>query len=222
MPTATFDMLGTFFSLESLRPRLSALGVPAPTLELWFAESLRDFFALSHAGGYAPIREVLEAALPRTLALVGRGDVAPAHTAQVLEGLKELEPAEGAHEACELLSRAGWKLIALTNGGEASTRALLTRAGLLDRFSAVLSTDSVRTTKPHPTVYAVARERAEGEPWMVAAHAWDLQGAKRAGMRTAWVSRKEQRWLDVFPEPEVRAPDLATVARELLGTARQG
>ena len=57
----------------------------------------------------------------------------------------------------------------------------------------MLSTDSLRTTKPHPKVYALARDRAEGEPWMVAAHAWDLQGAGRAGMRTAWVSSRDER-----------------------------
>lgn len=220
MPTAAFDMLGTFFSLESLRPRLLLLGVPTHALELWFAESLRDFMALSHAGGYAPIRDILEASLPRTLALLGRGDASPAQCAQVLEGLKSLEPAEGAKEACELLTRAGWKLLALTNGGEESTRSLLTRAGLAGHFSAVLSTDSLRTTKPHPRVYAMALERADGTPWMVAAHAWDLQGAQRAGMRTAWVTHEEQRWLGVYPEPDVRGPDLAAVARDLLASQR--
>lgn len=215
MPTAVFDMLGTFFSLEGLRPRLSALGAPERTLELWFAEALRDFIALSHAGGYAPIQEVLGAALPRTLLQVGLDDVESSRCARVLEGMKALEPAPGAHEACERLTREGWKLLALTHGSESSTRALLARAGLLDAFGAVLSTDDVRTTKPHPSVYAMARPFLEGEAWMVAAHGWDLTGAKRAGMRTAWVSRKEQRWLEVLPPPDIRGPDLAAVALAL-------
>src|SRR5438132_9548789 len=38
---------------------------PRPTL--WFARSLRDAFALSHAGGYQPVKSMLEAELPRTL-----------------------------------------------------------------------------------------------------------------------------------------------------------
>jgi 2-haloacid dehalogenase len=222
MPTAAFDMLGTFFSLESLRPKLKSLGAPEHTLELWFAESLRDFFALSHAGGYAPLREVLQAALPRVIEELRQGSLDPGQHAHVLEGLEELEPSPGAREACELLTREGWKLLALTNGGEEATRALLQRAGLLSHFSAVLSTDSVRTTKPHPRVYQLARTAAEGPLWMVAAHAWDLQGAGRAGMRSAWVSQKERRWLGIYPEPDARAENLAALAHEMVAAARKG
>jgi 2-haloacid dehalogenase len=222
MPTAAFDMLGTFFSLESLRPKLKSLGAAEHTLELWFAESLRDFFALSHAGGYAPLRDILEAALPRVIEELRQGSQDPGQHLHVLEGLKELQPAPGAREACELLIREGWKLLALTNGGEEATRALLQRTGLLDHFSAVLSTDSVRTSKPHARVYQLARTAAEGPLWMVAAHAWDLQGAMRAGMRAAWVSQKEKRWLGIYPEPEVSAGNLAALAQEMVAATRNG
>jgi 2-haloacid dehalogenase len=222
MPTAVFDMLGTFFSLEPLRRRLEVLRAPKHTLELWFAESLRDFFATSHAGGYEPLARILADALPRTLAELGHEVPAPAHRQYVLEGLQALEPAQGAAEACALLTGAGWKIIALTNGGEDSTRALLGRAGLLSYFDTVLSTDSIRLSKPHPDVYAMARAVAEGDMWMVAAHAWDLNGARRSGMRTAWISRKEKRWLDFLFEPDVQAEELAGAAREMLARARTG
>lgn len=222
MPTAAFDMLGTFFSLESLRPRLTALGAPRHALELWFATGLRDFFATSHAGGYEPLADILAAALPRTLAELG-GDVPDeARLSQVLEGLKTLAPAEGAARAVETLTGAGWKVLALTNGGEESTRALLERAGLLGHFSAVLSTDAPRLSKPHPEVYARARAVADGQLWMVATHAWDLQGARKAGLLTAWVSSKEKRWLDVWPGPDLQGNSLAEVAHELLARARTG
>jgi len=222
MPTAAFDMLGTFFSLESLRPKLKSLGANDHTLELWFAESLRDFFALSHAGGYAPLRDILEAALPRVFEELRQGSQDPGQHLHVLEGLKELEPSQGAREACEFLTREGWKLLALTHGGEEATRALLQRAGLLSHFSAVLSTDSVRTSKPHARVYELARTAAEGPLWMVAAHAWDLQGAVRAGLRAAWVSQKERRWLGIYPEPDVRAENLEALAHEMVAAARNG
>ena len=69
--TVVFDVLGTLFSLERLRPPLRALGAPDAALELWFAQSLRDYFACSHAGGYVPIAQVLEASLARSLAPFG-------------------------------------------------------------------------------------------------------------------------------------------------------
>ena len=64
-PTAVFDIIGTCFSLEKPRRALAKLGAPEHALELWFAQALRDSFAYSHAGGYAPLKEVLQAGLVR-------------------------------------------------------------------------------------------------------------------------------------------------------------
>lgn len=70
-PTAVFDIFGTCFSLEKPRQALARLGAPEPASELWFAQSLRDSFAFSHSGGYAPLREMLKAELARTVAQLG-------------------------------------------------------------------------------------------------------------------------------------------------------
>ena len=66
-----FDIIRTCFSLDKLRKRLVELGVLPHALELWFAQTLRDAFALPHAGSYRPLKEVLEAELPRTLKVLG-------------------------------------------------------------------------------------------------------------------------------------------------------
>lgn len=67
--TVAFDIIGTCFSLEKPRQRLLELGTPTYALELWFAQTLRDAIAFSHAGGYQPLKEVL-IALPRSLKLL--------------------------------------------------------------------------------------------------------------------------------------------------------
>jgi 2-haloacid dehalogenase len=51
---------------------------------------------------------------------------------------------------------------------------------------------------------------------MVAAHAWDVAGALRAGLRGAWIASKEKTYLDVYPSPEVCAGDIAEAARALV------
>ncbi len=50
-----FDIIGTCFSLEKPRQRLAKLNAPAYAIELWFGQTLRDAFALSHAGSYRPL-----------------------------------------------------------------------------------------------------------------------------------------------------------------------
>jgi 2-haloacid dehalogenase len=213
--TVAFDVIGTLFTLERPRGALTALGLPDHAVEVWFAESLRDFFALSHAGGYSPLRDALAAALPRVLASL---DVE--YDDAVIEGvmttLRDLDPAPGAGTSIEALTEDGFRILALTNGSEELTRRLLEGAGLHHDFEALLSCDAIRTSKPHPAVYEMARQREPGELWMVAAHAWDISGAARAGLRTAWISGKERVYPAIFPTPDIQAPDLDSAARRII------
>jgi 2-haloacid dehalogenase len=213
--TVAFDVIGTLFTLERPRDALKALGAPPHVLETWFAESLRDFFALSHAGGYAPLRDVLAASLPRALAAL-EVDYDDAAIERVMATLRELDPAGGAGASVQALAEAEFRIVALTNGSEGITRALLEGAGLHAYFDALLSCDEIRVSKPHPTVYQMARGREPGELWMVAAHSWDIAGAARAGLRTAWISSKERFYPATFPSPDIRAPDLESAARRII------
>ena len=202
------------FSLERLRPELERLGAPGSALELWFAQSLRDFFAHSHAGGYVPLAQVLDAALARTLATLDI-DAGDADRSAVLEAMSELDPAPGAAQACAELADAGCPLVALTNGSAGLARGLLERSGLDEHVHTVRSCDEVQASKPAPEVYAMARAD-EGDTWMLAAHAWDVAGAQRAGLRGAWVALSEREYLASYPPPDVRGDDMAEAARALL------
>ena len=87
-------------------------------------------------------------------------------------------------------------MITLTNGGAANTRKLLTAAGVVDFVEKVISVEEVGHWKPHPDVYRHAARECRVEPSamaLVAAHAWDTHGAKRAGLVTGWVQRQDKR-----------------------------
>lgn len=213
--TVVFDIIGTCFSLDKPRTLLVELGAPAYGLQLWFAQTLRDAFALSHAGGYQPLKEVLEAELPRTLKMMNVL-ASSAELSHVMSSFTELEPQPDAIEAFRILVDAGWKLVALTNGSEESTRKLLERACVLEHFSNILSCDVIQKTKPHPDVYKLAKQVAEENLWMVAVHAWDIAGAARAGLRTAFITREEKEYLSVYLQPEVVASNLVEAANKIL------
>ncbi|MBW4600812.1 MAG: hypothetical protein KME29_14730 [Calothrix sp. FI2-JRJ7] len=57
--TVVFDIIGTCFSLDKPKQKLEELGAPAHSFTLWFAQTLRDAFALSYAGSYRPLKEIL-------------------------------------------------------------------------------------------------------------------------------------------------------------------
>ncbi|WP_326953850.1 haloacid dehalogenase type II [Amycolatopsis sp. NBC_01286] len=81
-------------------------------------------------------------------------------------------------------------LIGLSNASRTALLGLNAHAGL--RWHQALSAEDARAYKPDPAVYRLAVEVSGSPPerlLMVAAHAWDLRGAQRAGLRTAYVAR---------------------------------
>lgn len=212
--TIAFDIIGTCFSLEKPRQSLIAMGAPTYALELWFAQTLRDAFALSYAGGYIPLKEVLAAELPRTMQMLGiAADKGQLESA--IASFAELQLQPEARQAFQILQSAGWQMVALTNGSEESTRKLLASANVLDYFTQIYSCDAIAKTKPHPDVYAMPKQDAKGDVWLVAAHAWDIQGAKAAGLKAAYITKQEKEYLSIYPQPDVIAEDLVTVASKL-------
>jgi 2-haloacid dehalogenase len=122
-------------------------------------------------------------------------------------------------EALRRLRAAGLRLAALTNSTEQVARAQLEHAGLIDAFELVLSADTVGRLKPAPEPYLMAAERlgvAVGEVRLVAAHAWDIAGAARAGCATAFVARPGKVLDPLVERPEIVGADLAEVADAIL------
>ncbi|NEO29198.1 MAG: HAD hydrolase-like protein [Symploca sp. SIO3C6] len=213
--TVVFDMIGTCFSLEKPKQRLMELGAPAEALSLWFAQTLRDAFALSHAGGYQPLKQILEAELPRTIKLLGlKAD--NKQLAEVIATFSELELQTGALATFQSFKAAGWRIVALTNGSAESTRQLLAQGRALEYFSELFSCDQIQKTKPHPDVYLQLPRNSEGDTWMIAAHAWDIMGAIGMGWKTAFLTYEEQDYLDAYPQPDVIANNLLEAANKIL------
>ncbi len=107
----------------------------------------------------------------------------------------------------------GHRLVAFTNGVEASIRALLGNAGVLSQLEDVVSVDDLRTFKPDPSVYAYLARRtghAPAQTWLVSSNAWDVIGAKAAGLRAVWVKRQPDAVFDPWemePDRVVRGLD---------------
>ena len=121
--------------------------------------------------------------------------------------------------ALKRLRDAGLRLASLTNSTEEVARAQLEHAGLIDLFELVLSADTVGRLKPAPEPYRMAAERlgvAVDQVRLVAAHAWDVAGAARAGCATAFVARPGKVLDPLLERPEVVGADLAEVAEAIL------
>jgi 2-haloacid dehalogenase len=212
-----FDIIETVFSLEPLRQGFVSLGLPPGALETWLGAGLRDAFALAATDRFAPFRSVLEGALDE---VASHHDLAPSakEKAQVLDRMKELPAHPDAEQAFQAIAAAGMRILALSNGAASATDALLKRAGLDRYVERVISVEEVELAKPRREVYLHAASLADvqpGELALVAAHAWDVHGARAAGLIGAFVARGK-----AFPasmlQPDVVGQSLAEVARKLV------
>jgi 2-haloacid dehalogenase len=105
------------------------------------------------------------------------------------------------------LEELGFKLVACSNGTGSAVRTLLDRAGVLSRFSEIVSVEPLRTFKPDPAVYEylAARVKTEKERvWLISSNPFDVIGAKACGLRTVWVQRDPKKAFDPWEfEPDL-------------------
>jgi 2-haloacid dehalogenase len=209
-----FDVIETLVSLDALAAALDDGGVEAAPVEWFFTRLLRDVFALAASGAYRPFPKVADGALAAIAP-----DLTPTDREQVLGAFRRLDAHPDARPALERLAGSGLPVVALTNGTAANTAALLDRNGLDGLVTRVVSNDEVRVWKPAAAPYLHASGVLGVEPHrlaLVAAHAWDVHGAKRAGLLSGWVSRLEGEFPATFDRPDVTGADLVGVVDELL------
>jgi 2-haloacid dehalogenase len=192
-----FDVVETLMSLHPLAARFEKVGQPASLLPAWFARLLLYGMGLSAAGDYVPFGD----AAGEALRAVAHYEVSEEDVQYVLAGFADLPAQPDAKPA------------------------MLRRSGLESYMERVVATAEVHSWKPPAQVYLHALE-VLGLPAervaMVAVHAWDCHGAKRAGLTTGWASRLEGRYGRLFAPVDVTGADLAEVAQGLLALPADG
>ena len=209
-----FDVVETLVSLDPLRDALPDVGLAPEEVELVFSRLLRDAFALAASGTPKPFPQVATSALQ-----VLAPDAEPGAVKQVVQAIGQAPAQLDARPAIERLVDAGVRVAALSNGTLDTTTSVLERTGLAEHLEAVLSVDDLGTWKPAAQAYRGAVERLGVEPSdaaLVAVHAWDVHGARHAGLRTGWCRRLEGVWASAYDRADVEGDDLFEVAGLLL------
>ncbi|MGA8848070.1 MAG: haloacid dehalogenase type II, partial [Nocardioides sp.] len=187
-----FDVNETLSDLAPLSQRFEDVGAPAHLRATWFAGLLRDGFALAAAGTSEPFVDLARESLRITLSEqpVTRGiEAAVEH---VLDGFTHLSVHDDVPDGIVALHGQGIRLVTLSNGSAGVAEALLGGAGVREQFERLLSVEDTDRWKPAAASYAYALDECEvaaHDAMLVAVHPWDIDGAARAGLATAWLDR---------------------------------
>jgi 2-haloacid dehalogenase len=213
-----FDVNETLSDMAPMAARFAEVGAPGLLARAWFAGVLRDGFALAVAGAAEPFAEIGEDNLRSSLAGLPLTRGLEEAVAHVMAGFGSLEVHPDVPEGIRRLAELDLRLVTLSNGSASVARRLLGRAGLLDHLELMLSVEDAGVWKPAAAAYHHAVQRcgvAPADAMLVAVHPWDTDGARRAGLGSAWVNRDGGTFPGHFGSPDLEATSLVALADRL-------
>jgi len=215
-----FDVNETLLDLRALDEPFERVFGDVGARMQWFGQLLQSALVTTVTDAYSDFGTIAKASLQMVAARRGR-ELAVDEMTEILGTVVRLPPHPEVRSALERLRAGGYRLATLTNSTEEVARAQLEHAGLAPLFERILSADSVRRLKPAPEPYQMAARELGVEVGglrLIAAHAWDVAGALRAGCQAAFVARPGMVLDPLAPAPDIVGGDLSAIADRLLET----
>jgi 2-haloacid dehalogenase len=216
------DVNETLLDLAALEPLFAHAFGDGRVLDEWFGTVLLYSQVATLAGPYTDFASIGGAALDMMAAARGTA-LSPTERRQILQGMLALPAHADVRDGLQAMRDAGLRLVTLTNSAPAAVQRQLANSGLQPFFESSFSVDAVQRFKPAPEVYRSVADSLEvpiGQLRLIAAHAWDVTGALRAGCAAAFVARPGKVLYPLGPQPDITAPDFRTAANLIIAAER--
>ncbi|QHJ12181.1 (S)-2-haloacid dehalogenase [Paraglaciecola mesophila] len=214
-----FDVNETLLDLETMRTSIGeALDGQEELTTLWFSTMLHHSLVTTVTGDYQDFGKIGVAALM----MVAKNNNIDITEEQAVTAIKTPLLSLPAHPdvkaGLKALKDQGYKLVSLTNSSNKGVETQFKNAGLTDYFDKRMSIEDIKVYKPDLRAYAWALEQLNIKPeeaLMVAAHGWDVAGAKAAGLQTAFVARPGKALYPLAQKPNYVVKDLSELVEAL-------
>jgi len=214
-----FDVNETLLDLETMRTSIGeALDGQEELTTLWFSTMLHHSLVTTVTGDYQDFGKIGVAALM----MVAQNNDIKITEEQAVTAIKTPLLSLPAHPdvkaGLKALKEQGFKLVSLTNSSNKGVETQFKNAGLTDYFDKRMSIEDIKVYKPDLRAYAWALEQLNIKPeeaLMVAAHGWDVAGAKAAGLQTAFVARPGKALYPLAQKPDYVVKDLSELVETL-------
>jgi len=213
-----FDVNETLLDLTALEPHFARAFGDRNILREWFNQVIQYAEALTLAGDYRNFGEIARAALEMTADAYGV-PLSAEDAQAIIGGIRNLPAHSEAAASLSRLKDAGFRMVTLTNSPPAIVDAQMKQTNLDQYFERNFSVDAVQKYKPAPEPYRMVASELGVETRqlrMIAAHAWDVGGAMRAGCAAAFVSRPGKALFPLFSRPDITGRDLNEVSLAIL------
>ncbi len=212
-----FDVNQTMFSLKEIENSFKITGLSKRLVDQWFFSVLKEGFSYTLSGKFIDFKTIGQNELQK-LFLQKKIIYKRAKVDRILNSFSCLKIHNDVKESLEVLKNNNLKIITLTNGSRSNTRNLLKNNKVENFIDRCFSIDQFKKWKPHKNVYLSTCKLMNINPkntLMIAAHGWDINGAKLAGLKTAYITRYEKKISNFYLKPDYVGKDSFEIIQKL-------
>ena len=211
-----FDVNQTMFSLKEIENIFRRNGLRKKLVDQWFFSILKEGFSYSLSGKFVDFKTVSRNELKKIFLqnkIFYKTNIANL----ILNSFRSLEVHPDIPVALNFFKEKKIKTVTLTNGSKSNTQILLKKNNIYHFLEDCFSIDQFQKWKPHRDVYLSVCRLMKIDPkysLMIAAHGWDINGAKLAGLKTAYVTRYENEISDFYLKPDYTGKDCNEIIKQ--------
>lgn len=213
-----FDVNETLLDLDKIQSAIRQVFQNEDAFSIWFSTLLQYSMVESICNSYHGFGEIGKA----TLKMTGKKlkiNINEEEISEILDLITQLPPHYDVKQGLKNLKSKGFFLVALTNGSSKALNAQMEYAGLTSYFDRLFSVEEVQSFKPQSKTYQYVLDgtnfKAENA-MMIAAHPWDIAGAKAVGMKTAFIERTGQIYYPLMEKADFHISDLNELAETII------
>jgi 2-haloacid dehalogenase len=213
-----FDINETLLDLQPLKESVVAkLNGNKELGTLWFTTMLQYSLVATVGNQYFDFGKIGAA----TLMMVAKNnnfEISEDEAKVAIKPILSLKPHPEVKEALSKLKKAGYQLVSFTNSSNNAVKQQLDFAEITSFFDEIISIEDHGKYKPHIDVYYWAARKMKvdnSDCMLIAAHGWDVAGAKWAGWQTAFIARPGQQLFPLGLLPDINEKDLLKVVEKL-------
>ena len=213
-----FDVNETLLDMSPIKNEINHFFEKEYAFKQWFSFLLQFSLVEMVTDSYHNFSEIGDAAL-EMVAQAENKNIPEQSKKEILSKMASLQAHQDVEEGLSKLKEAGYRLATLTNSAQKVADKQLVNAGIDTYFEKSLSVESMKMFKPKLETYSRALKElsaSANETLFVAAHGWDISGAARAGLSTAFIEREGKALYPLAPSPTYKGKTLIEIARQLV------
>ena len=202
---AIFDVNQTIFNFSEIKKRFKEKKINPLLVDQWFINTLKEGFASSTPEKFLSFSKIAKEELKK---LIINKKKNPQTLKFLFDGFKSLTANNDIKDSFKILKKHNIKIATLTNGPKKNSINLLKKNKLIELVNYQFSIEDIKIWKPNPEPYLFVSDKLNYNPneiIMVAAHGWDINGAKNVGMKTGYIRSYEKKLSSYYDKADFAA-----------------